>query len=186
MALSTLATIKHRFQTTKAQRASADVSRDEWNDSELVASAAVNGEVAVRDSAQTDGWGFQALLRLFSLGGSRNNSLEMAGAVQDAYDYRDVEIDGDLMGALVARIRCELRTDDAGTTITPQIYNVTTDTILATGNVCAAIDEDFQGTEQIQNFTFILTAGVNKYRLRGTPSDGAVGTYLIGDLQIGG
>lgn len=186
MALSTLATIKHRFQTAKPQRASADVSRDEWNDSELVASAALNGEVAVRDTGQTDGWGFQALLRLFVLGGSRNHSLEMAGAVQNAYDYRDVEIDGDKVTGLVARVRCECRTDDVGTNITPQIYNVTTDTVIESGNLCAAIEEDFTGVEQVQNFIFALTAGVNKYRLRGTPSDGAVGTYLIGDLQLGG
>jgi len=53
---STTATIKHRFQTAKANRTDVDVSATRWNDSEVMAGGSTGGLV-VRDSAQTDGWG---------------------------------------------------------------------------------------------------------------------------------
>ena len=186
MALSILATIKHRFQTAKPQRVTADVSRNEWNDSEVVASAALNGAAAVRDSAQPDGWGFQNTLRVFPLGGSREMSLPLAVTVQNATNYIDIEIDKDLIGALVVRLRVEVRTEDAGTSITPELFNVTDATINAVGTAVTATDEDYTGVGQVQNFVITLDAGVKKYRLRGTPGNADRATYLIGYLQIGG
>jgi len=53
---STTATIKHRFQTAKANRTDVDVSATRWNDSEVMAGGSTGG-LCVRDASQTDGWG---------------------------------------------------------------------------------------------------------------------------------
>ena len=53
---STTATIKHRTQITGTNTAGIQVSKNPWNDSELVAGGATGG-IFVRDDAQTDKWG---------------------------------------------------------------------------------------------------------------------------------
>ena len=58
---TTSGTIKHRHQTTIAA-GSSDVDAPQWNDSEVVASAAADGQVMVKDSTQTDGWGLVPLV----------------------------------------------------------------------------------------------------------------------------
>src|SRR5262245_5914440 len=55
---TTTGTIKHRFQTTKSNRGTVDVSKDRWNDS-LVVAGGTDGYLMVRDSANADGWGMQ-------------------------------------------------------------------------------------------------------------------------------
>src|SRR5262245_64718783 len=55
---TTTGTIKHRFQTTKSNRGTVDVSKDRWNDS-LVVAGGTDGYLMVRDSANADGWGVQ-------------------------------------------------------------------------------------------------------------------------------
>ncbi len=52
-------TIKHRHQTAVAPTG-ADVDRDEWNDS-LVVAEGTDGQYMQRDSAQTDGWKWATL-----------------------------------------------------------------------------------------------------------------------------
>lgn len=54
--MSTAVTVKHRHQTAFANGAS-DVSANVWNDSLIIASAANDGSLFVKDSGQTDGWG---------------------------------------------------------------------------------------------------------------------------------
>ena len=59
--MSTAATVKHRHQTALANTG-ADVSATVWNDSLVIASAAADGAIFVKDSAQPDGWGLVTAL----------------------------------------------------------------------------------------------------------------------------
>lgn len=58
---TTAGTIKHRHQSAIANNPAYDVSSTKWNDSFVVASG-TNGDLLVRDSTQTDGWGWQTVL----------------------------------------------------------------------------------------------------------------------------
>lgn len=57
---TTAGTIEHRTKTSKPNRASSDVSRNAWDDSEIV-TGGTDGDVFSRDSAKTDGWGWTTL-----------------------------------------------------------------------------------------------------------------------------
>lgn len=57
--ITTTGTSEHRTKTTKPNRASADVSRNAWDDSHI-ATGGTDGDVYTRDSAQADGWGWKA------------------------------------------------------------------------------------------------------------------------------
>lgn len=73
--MSKSGTIKHRHQTVIASTG-ADVDKDTWNDSEVIAGAtAVDGDVMIRDSTQGDGWGFGA-----NVGGARDTFANRATA----------------------------------------------------------------------------------------------------------
>jgi hypothetical protein len=54
---TTIGTIKHKKESTQPDDPTQEVSSSEWNDS-LKVSGGVNGDLMVRDSSQTDGWGF--------------------------------------------------------------------------------------------------------------------------------
>ena len=60
--MSTVGTISRRTPLTGVNNPAYQVSKTVANDSLIVASAAANGSVMVRDSANPDGWGFLALL----------------------------------------------------------------------------------------------------------------------------
>jgi hypothetical protein len=58
---TTAGTIKTRYQITGTNRADVQISKTRYNDSLVVASG-TNGDIFVRDSGQTDGWGWQTVL----------------------------------------------------------------------------------------------------------------------------
>ena len=58
---TTTGTIKLRYVVTGANSGASEVSKNRWNDSLIVASG-TNGDIFVRDSGQTDGWGWQTVL----------------------------------------------------------------------------------------------------------------------------
>lgn len=182
---STVGTIKHRHQTTLPNNPAEDVSKNVWNDSEPVASAADDGAVMVRDSGQTDGWGFSVRPQLIDLRGSRQTSLPLVSGWQNGIDYIDIEITGGDYGGLNVTLRVECRTDDAASPVTPRLYNVTDGATAGDGVACAATALDYSGTNSIQTVTITLSAGTKKYRLQGF-SNGTNPVYVIGYLQIGG
>lgn len=57
MPISASGTIKHRFQTAQPNRTDIDVSKDRWNDSEVLTGGS-DGLIVMREAAQTDGWGW--------------------------------------------------------------------------------------------------------------------------------
>lgn len=183
---STTGTIKHRFQTERANRGSIDVSRDRWNDSEVVASAAPDGAVIVRDSTNSDGWGFSRLPRTHYLGGSRMTSLPLASGWSNAPDWVDIELDMDDYGDLNTRVRVEALVA-SGFSVTPRLYNVTDAEEAGIGLLCSGYDTEYpdDGMHQVQTFPFLASGGLKKFRLQGLKNHSEP-TYLIGYLEIGG
>src|SRR5262245_28121125 len=53
---TTAATIKHRTQITGTNNPGIQISKNPWNDSEIMAGGNTGG-LCVRDSGQSDGWG---------------------------------------------------------------------------------------------------------------------------------
>jgi hypothetical protein len=149
-----------------------------------------NGEVILGDP-----WGFKeveqvrrnfialtARRAVYPLGGSRNQALQH-NAVIEAYDYLDIEIDSTELEGLRVIARVEVRVENVGLSVTPQIYNVTDASVAGTGAACAATAADYSGTDQKQSFSVTLGDGVKKYRLRLTPSNNTYQFWAIGYLE---
>ncbi len=115
---------------------------------------------------------------IFPLGGSRIVSLPLVASAQKATEWIDMEIDGTDMAGMTVRARVECRTDNAATSITPSILNVTDSTTAGTGTACTATNTDYSGANQVQTIAVTLAAGVKKYRLVGTPSNATNATYV--------
>jgi hypothetical protein len=114
----------------------------------------------------------------FQTGGSRNQSLQHSSVVE-AYDYIDFRLDGDDYSS--ATVFAEVRTSNAGTSVTPKVRRLTnTATDVATGAACTATDADYSGTNQKQQLTFTPISGMNTYRLMFTPSNGTNRFWGIG------
>lgn len=119
----------------------------------------------------------------YHLGGSRQVSLPLIASAQDAIDYIDVEIDGTNSGGFTKQARVEVRTENAATSITPKIRNVTDGTDAGTGVSSTATNTDYTGTNQKQTIALTLAAGVKKYRLQATPGAITHPTYCIGYIE---
>lgn len=180
-------TIKHKHQTVIAP-SGADVDRDEWNNS-LAVAGGIDGQVMARDSGQTDGWKFIDFPTAFEgvrfhsdLGGSRQISVPNVASDQDAIDYQDIEIDGDAVAGFTVRVRVEVRTANAGTSVTPKLRNITDASDAVVGAACSATT--YAGTNGIQILTFTPASGVKKYRLQLTPSNTTNDVFGIGHIEI--
>jgi hypothetical protein len=118
--------------------------------------------------------------------GSRIASLPMTAGVQSASDWLDVELPGtdDVPATVVFRFRVECRTEDASTSVTPKVRNVTDSTDAALGAACTATAADYSGADQVQTLTISRTPATKKYRLQATVENGDFPTYLIGYLEV--
>lgn len=143
-----------------------------------------------------DRWGFQTAEKVrqnflalvgaravYPLGGSRNSALQH-NAVIDAFDYLDIELDSTNLGGLTVRARVEVRVENSGLSVTPQIYNFTDSSVAGTGSACTATTADYSGSNQKQTIMVTLAAGVKKYRLRLTPTNNTYRLWAIGYLEI--
>lgn len=119
----------------------------------------------------------------YELGGSRVLSLPQVASAQDAANYIDQEIDGTNLGGFTKQARVEVRAG-AATGITPKVRNVTAGTDAGTGVSCTATNADYSGSNQKQTISLTLAAGVNKYRLMGTPANTTDPTFCIGHIEI--
>lgn len=79
---TTAGTITHRYVVTGANSGASQISKDRYNDSFIVA-AGSNGDILVRDSGQTDGWGWQTVLPVVN-GGSGRATLTNHGVLVGA------------------------------------------------------------------------------------------------------
>lgn len=120
----------------------------------------------------------------YYLGGSRATSVPLVASAQDAIDYIDIELDGTNLGGLTKQLRVEVRTANAGTSVTPRLRNITDSTDAGVGVACTATNADYSGTNQRQTITLTLASGVKKYRLQLTPSNTTNAVYGIGYIEI--
>lgn len=120
----------------------------------------------------------------YHLGGSRNVAVPLVASAQDAVDFIDIELDGTNLGGFTKQLRVEVRTLNAGTSVTPKLRNVTDSTDAGTGVACSATNADYSGANQKQTITVTLATGVKKYRLQLTPSNATNGTFGIGYVEI--
>jgi hypothetical protein len=102
------------------------------------------------------------------LGGSRSVGI-IAGATPDtvdALDYVDLEIDGTVQAGFTYRVRCEVLTTNAGTSIQPVLYDSTNPASLVlvttTGGSASTSTSWARQTLTITS----LAAAVKNYRLR--------------------
>lgn len=114
---------------------------------------------------------------VFPLGGSRSIAIPTGGGYQDAPDYIEFEVPTTSYTGFVYNVIVEIRTENASTTVTPKLRNVTdsTDAVVGSAGTSTA-----WGTYQTLSFT--VAAG-KKYRLMASKSDDAVQAWVIGHVR---
>lgn len=103
-----------------------------------------------------------------------------------ALDYIPTLLDSAKHAGFNIVFRFELRTSDAGTTLTPGIWNVT-DNAPAThtaGAACADTEFDFSQANQVQELTLTLAAGQKRYVPYVTVNNGNADVFFIVYLEI--
>jgi hypothetical protein len=121
---------------------------------------------------------------VWPLGGSRNNALQHT-AVIEAYDWLPFYFDGtEYQTGATIRARVEVRTANAATSVTPQVYNFTDTSVAVTGAACTASDADYSGSNMRQTLSFTPAVGLKEYRLRLTPSNNTHPVYAIGFMEV--
>lgn len=116
------------------------------------------------------------------LGGSRSVAL-ISSSYVEVIDWIDfVPATGEFEGATVTA-QVEVRTANAGTSVTPKIRNVTDSTDAVTGSACTATNADYSGTQQRQSLSFTPVAG-KRYRLMITGSNTTNSIYGIGQIKV--
>jgi hypothetical protein len=119
----------------------------------------------------------QALGTAFALGGSLTTGIS-SGAVIDVPNVVDVTVTGSDFSGLTALVLVTAKTDDPGTTVTPVLYNVDTNTAVGTGTASVST------TGEVQAFAVTLDLATARYRLRLIPSNAASFVYGTGYLFV--
>jgi hypothetical protein len=112
------------------------------------------------------------------LGGSRSQYLESASEIA-VPDYWDVLIDWRKISGLTVRARVEVRTLNAGTSVTPRIKNVTDST---NNDGTASTSTSF--TEQLIAISTPASLGVKRYRLYIIGGNATNGIGGLGQIEI--
>ncbi len=115
---------------------------------------------------------------VFPLGGSRTFAIPTGGGAQDAIDYLEFEVPTSASSGFVYKVNVEIRTENAATTVTPQLYNVTDASVTWTGS---AGTSTAWGTYQLSGALTILVG--KRYRLRLTKSNDTYESYGIGTIR---
>lgn len=114
---------------------------------------------------------------VFALGGSRSFAIPIGGGAQDAIDYMEFQVPTSTELGFTYKVECEIKTEDAGTTVTPRLYNITDSAITWTGS---AGTSTAWGTYQTSS-ALTIAAG-KRYRLQATKSDDVVDGWVIGRI----
>jgi hypothetical protein len=115
---------------------------------------------------------------VFPLGGSRTFALPVGGSAQDAIDYIEFEVPTSDSGGHTYKVVCEIKTENAATTVTPRLYNVTDASVNWTGS---AGTTTAWGTYQVSS-ALTIAAG-KKYRLQFTKSSDTHEAWGIGQIR---
>lgn len=113
-----------------------------------------------------------------SLGGSRNVAIPFGGSAQDAISYIEFEVPTTTEGGFTYKVVCEILTQNASTTVTPRLYNVTDSTVTWTGSAGTSTS---WGTYQVSS-ALTIAAG-KKYRLQFTKSDDVYEAWGLGVIR---
>jgi hypothetical protein len=111
------------------------------------------------------------------LGGSRHVGVEGTG-VQDAIGYLNVLLNGTRLEGLTVRARVEVMTENAGTSVTPRIYDVTAASTLVTGSASTST------TWEEQVLTMTLPLASRQYRLQLTKNNSTYRVYGIAMIEV--
>jgi hypothetical protein len=130
--MSILGAINHRFATTKVNSPLSDVSKNVWDDSEILTTVAANGSVLIADAVQTDHWGLGPPLMIpHELGGSVADGIRSAAWVTIAERKHPVINPAGWASALA---RVERRTAGAPVVVNLTLNSIATPTVV----LCAA------------------------------------------------
>lgn len=114
----------------------------------------------------------------FDLGGSMTFAIPFGGSAQDAIDYVEFTVPTSLENGFVYKVECEMVTQNATTTVTPRLYNVTGATTTWTGS---AATSTARGTFQLSS-TLTIAAG-SRYRLQFTKNNDTYEAFGIGRIR---
>ncbi len=114
---------------------------------------------------------------VFPLGGSRSVAIPTGGGYQDAPEYIEFEVPSTDYTGFAYHVVVEVRTENASTTVTPKLRNITagSDAVVGSAGTSTA-----WGTYQTLSFT---PASGEKYRLMASKSDDAVNAWVIGHVR---
>ena len=126
----------------------------------------------VRDCARADAHGD------YFLGGSRTVAIPFGGSAQDAIDYVEFEVPTSTEGGFTYVVVVEILTQNASTTVTPRLYNVTDSTVTWTGSAGTSTS---WGTYQVSSTLTIAAA--KKYRLQFTKNNDTYEAWGIGRVR---
>ena len=96
-------------------------------------------------------------------GGSRVDGVRSASYVP-VKDYPPLVLDATVLAGKTVKAYCDVRTENALTSVTPRIREYTTGVDAVVGVACTATDPEYAGANQRQVLTLTLTAGANRYR----------------------
>lgn len=114
---------------------------------------------------------------IFPLGGSRSSAIPTGGGYQDAPEYIEFEVPTTSYTGFVYHVIVEVKTENASTTVTPKLRNVTDSTDAVVGSAGTSTS---WGTYQTLSFT---AAAGKKYRLMASKSDDAFQGWIIGHVR---
>ena len=112
-----------------------------------------------------------------SLGGSRENGVKASGTL-DPYEFREVQLVSTNLSGLSIRARVETKTENAGTSVQPKIYNNTDTAVHVAGT-------SHTGTSFVEELLTItpLTSGTKKYQLKLTTNNGTYFVFGFGSIE---
>jgi hypothetical protein len=115
------------------------------------------------------------------LGGHRENGVQSSSGAADLdpYNYRDATIDATDAGGLSARARLEVRCENATTTVTPKIWNMSGTPAV---HVAGSLSSSTSWVEQLLTMTPLASAE-KKYRLRLTVPNTTYPVYGLGVVE---
>ena len=117
------------------------------------------------------------------IGGSRSGLIEGTG-VQDLDEYIDFRIDGTVISGYTVSIVCECLTLAAGTTITPELWDVTGTPELVTTTGGVAVNA--QAWTRVVLAVPAWTAALRYYRVRANKSNATNDARMIAYLEFVG
>jgi hypothetical protein len=116
----------------------------------------------------------------FQLGGSKTSAIPFGGSAQDAIDSIEVVIPSSTETGFGYKVVCQVITQNATTTVTPSLYNVTDSTTTWTGSAGTQTSWG-SGAEQISS-NLTLAAG-KRYKLQFTKNNDTYEAWGIGHIR---